>query len=940
MEATGSTKGAMSVFAHFVRRHRRALLALLVFAGLATALLNRALLPNYTLLPLDLIQSIAPWDHLDLGPLANPLISDPLYIFFPNRYFQATAIQNGQIPLWNPTILSGSPIIADPNFQPFYPPNLITAIFLPVQHALPWLAWGHLILTGGLMYGFLRQRKLVWLASVLGSGIWMLNSYLLVWLENPHRLSTLAWLPGIFWAYQKAVDDRRLDYAALGGLLLGLAILGGQVQFVLISGLVLGVYTVSMMVWNGFKRNQWSLRPLIPLFIVGAIGLGIGAIILLPSGEFAAYSQRIRYTAETVTRTRFPAQNLITAIAPDFYGNPVNPEGYWGQLPNYAELAIYFGVVAFLLAVTAPFVARWRQFAFTAVVVTLFILAVALGTPLVNVLFLFPGAQFIGLGRLLFALPFIGAWLAAIGLDGWLAAPKQRRWILIPVWLLIIGGAFVTLWAQRVTPQDHLATYIDLARSGVYLLLATALILVLPRNRRLFGGILVLLAFVDLLTAVWDFNPITSTAYLYPENEVVDYLHEDNSLYRVLPLQSERLIFGPNVMSVFGVQEIGGYSSLIQGDYHAFYKEISDQVEFSWLDSSLNKLAMSVFDPMVSLLNVKYVLSAKPLPTDEIVHADQMGCDATVFLDEDWATQSFTATKPGLNRIDIWQAPRASGDSSTIQFRLWRDTIDGDLVAEAEIPVSQTDAPEPLTTYFAPVADSAGQTFVWGVTGDQEAAVCAIGPDQDLAFTAYGTQLILRAERDGIWIYENPNTLPRAYLVHHAETVPANQLLERVSDTDFDFYHSVLLTSPLTDEQNGQLAESPIRSQGEATIVEYDLHKVDLNVTADRPGILVLADAHYPGWKVTVNGAEQKLHEVNSVFRGVFLPAGSHAVSFQFRPATLYWGLGIAALSVTLAMVIILGAFLGRRKSAAVVREVLPDQSDQSPAPESERLNS
>ena len=44
-------------------------------------------------------------------------------------------------------------------------------------------------------------------ASDFDGGIWLLNGYLLVWLENPHRLSTAAWLPGIF-TDLSAPDDR------------------------------------------------------------------------------------------------------------------------------------------------------------------------------------------------------------------------------------------------------------------------------------------------------------------------------------------------------------------------------------------------------------------------------------------------------------------------------------------------------------------------------------------------------------------------------------------------------------------------------------------------------------------------------------------------------------------------------------------------------------
>lgn len=895
---------------------RQSLIALAIFGLLATVLLNRALLPGYTLLPLDLIQGIAPWDHLDLGPLANPLISDPLYQFFPSRYFQTIEIGNGQIPLWNPFILTGTPIMADPNFQPFYFPNLIAAVFLPAHHALPWLAWGHLILTGWLMYGFLRQQRLHWLACILGGGIWMLNAYLVVWLENPHRLSTLAWLPGIFWTYQKAVDERRLDYAAVGGLLLGLSILGGQMQFIFASGLILGIYALSIVIWEAYKQGRLSLRPLIPLTTIFIIGLGVGAITLLPASEFAAYSQRVRYTPETILRTRFPWQHLVTLIAPDFYGNPVNPGGYWGQLPNYAELAIYFGVIPFLLALTAPFVAHQRKFTFSAITLTIFVIAAVLGTPLIRLLFLFPGSQFVVLNRLLFLIPFCGAWLAAIGLDGWLIAPKDRRWVLTPILLLLFVATIITLWNQQVTQESHPETYTDLKRSGLFLILAIILLLILSRNPRLIGGMLVVLAFVDLLQWGWDFNPITSTTYLYPENGVVEYLQQDTSLHRVLSLQSEKLVFGPNVLSVFGIQTIGAYTSLIQADYYDLYKTISDRVDFPWLRSSPNKLAMSVFEPMVSLLNVKYVLSAKPLPTEEILHFDQMGCDEAIFLNNHWMTQKFIAPKAGLNRVDILLAPRIDTDDSHIRFRLWRDNVDGDLIAETEILASQSGVPSSHTIYFAPVADSAGQPFVWGITGEENSAVCTVGPNKKLAFTAYGTQLISHGEIDGIWVYENPNTLPRAYLVHHADTISADQLLKRLSGSDFDIYHSVLITTPLSSDQSGQLAAQPIRSQGQVEITDYNLHRIDLNVTTSRPGILILLDANYPGWEATVNGSEQEILEVNSVFRGLFLPPGTHTVSFQFRPTTLYWGITLAGLSIVLAIAIILWTTFFRGKIA------------------------
>lgn len=293
--------------------------AALFFALLAIILLNKSLLPGYTLIPLDVLKIVAPWHYLEFGPRANRLLIDPLFIYYPNRYFLTQSLQAGQFPLWNPYLFTGTPTLADPNFQPFYLPNLLAALFLPAEKALPWLAFFHLTITGVLMFLFLRRHKLQWLAAVLGGAVWLLNGYGLVWLENPHRWSTACWIPGIFWAYEAAAQERKFSWAALAGLFLGMAVLGGQVQFVYMTGLMLGVYALVKAVLH--RQENWKM-PFVYLAVAGLIGLGIGALLLLPAAEFSAYSHRTAFNRETILQTQWPLQHLITLIAPDFFGNP------------------------------------------------------------------------------------------------------------------------------------------------------------------------------------------------------------------------------------------------------------------------------------------------------------------------------------------------------------------------------------------------------------------------------------------------------------------------------------------------------------------------------------------------------------------------------------------------------------------------------------------
>ena len=43
-------------------------------------------------------------------------------------------------------------------------------------------------------------------------------------------------------------------------------------------------------------------------------------------------------------------------------------------------------------------------------------------------------------------------------------------------------------------------------------------------------------------------------------------------------------------------------------------------------------------------------------------------------------------------------------------------------------------------------------------------------------------------------------------------------------------------------------------SGGEAQIVSYEPERVEIEATSRGPGLLVLSDLHYPGWKAEVDG--------------------------------------------------------------------------------------
>lgn len=62
------------------------------------------------------------------------------------------------------------------------------------------------------------------------------------------------------------------------------------------------------------------------------------------------------------------------------------------------------------------------------------------------------------------------------------------------------------------------------------------------------------------------------------------------------------------------------------------------------------------------------------------------------------------------------------------------------------------------------------------------------------------------------------------------------------------------------------------------------------NITADNSGWLVLSDTWYPGWQATVDGDQSPLYRADSIFRAVYVGAGSHQVEIKYRPSGFYFG--------------------------------------------------
>lgn len=68
-------------------------------------------------------------------------------------------------------------------------------------------------------------------------------------------------------------------------------------------------------------------------------------------------------------------------------------------------------------------------------------------------------------------------------------------------------------------------------------------------------------------------------------------------------------------------------------------------------------------------------------------------------------------------------------------------------------------------------------------------------------------------------------------------------------------------------------------------------------VQAEGPGRLVLSELMYPRWVARTDGRQIPIEPYEEILRSVKLPVGSHIVSFEFRPTSVYAGLGICLVT-------------------------------------------
>ena len=315
--------------------------------------------------------------------------------FYPLRFLMAQQVGAGHLPLWDPFIFCGFPLLATLQVGFFYPPSVIHYL-LPFDLAFNYYTILHYFLAACFMYFLLQHYRLSATASFFGGVVFAFSGYLLSVSNMNTSLSSAIWVPLVLLFFDRLVRDRNFVNISLLGVLLALQFLGGEPTVIYVTLLMLVAYAL---VFSG----SWirALKSGAALGMSGAIALGLVAVQLLPFLELVGRSDRAMAAAyELVTIRSLPLREIMTFVFPYFYGNPAQFGGYSatlvGRLSQDWLISPYFGILP-LAFVFLPFRGSHKKQAlfFAATAAVFLLLAFGKYTPFYRLAYFIPGVSLI-----------------------------------------------------------------------------------------------------------------------------------------------------------------------------------------------------------------------------------------------------------------------------------------------------------------------------------------------------------------------------------------------------------------------------------------------------------------------------------------------------------------------------------------------------------------
>jgi hypothetical protein len=617
------------------------------------------------------------------------------------REFGFAELARGNLALWNPHIFSGAPFFGNTQSALLYPINWLFLV-LPLALATNWSIALNAWLLGAFMYLWAWRRGLHPLAAFVCAALLMLCAPYFLHVPAGHLniVSAIPWIPLQFLAIDEWLASRRRIWCLIGMLAVAMQLLAGQPQYVYLTGLVAGGYALLRLL----ERHDHRAAAALGLVSVYAGGALLAAVQLFAGIQATSETIRSRpLPFQFAASFNFPPENLITLLAPGFFGDMTN-QPYWGRWYLW-EACGFIGVTGLALAGYGMAQAKTAgKKALLALAAITLLLALGDSTPLFRILFdwlpLFD--RFRGAGKFIFITALILVLFAGCGLDRML---RERT---VPVRAIVVGavvamaicGAAIAIrsldWSvvtaaivatgegytdPRRLPASQAFASLGLLLAGVTLAAAVCLAFWTRREPRavfLLAALAIgeVFAFAQMQRTTFD-----STQVVIPE--LRQFLAEHPGQYRILNL------WNPNAAMSMRALEVWGYDPGVTRRYAEFMEWSAGGDP----DLATNYVRFRRLHPLLSMLRLQYVVVVEnnlmtiqpaalaPLRRLELVGAYQVHAQRDGIL-QAMGKASFDPRKEVILEREPMPAPVAAPAQG--QARVIRDGTDF-IEVEAEV---------------------------------------------------------------------------------------------------------------------------------------------------------------------------------------------------------------------------------------------------------------
>ncbi len=571
--------------------------------------------------------------------------------FYPNIVSWVDAIKNSELPLWNPYIMCGEPLLASVQPAFLYPLSFLYLI-LPVDFAFNLTIVLHFFLCGIFTFLLMKELKASDEAASISAIIFTFSGYLLSVHNVMSTLLSVTWFPVSVTLFLKSLRQRSWKSVILCAFSLYCMFAGGGLEIIIMTAGILFLLALFPCLYEQKEITLPFLKRTGCYITVLLFFLLIGAVQILPFLELLHHSIRssgISYQEATIWS--LAPKNLLYLFAPDIFWK--GPKFYWTD-QSWLK-TIYTGFIPFLLAAFFLLEKGKRRFLVVFIMAGAFFLSLGGHNPFYPFLFEWiPGLKKIRYPvKFFFIVIFFICLAAGWGWD-YLQKYLQKRSTRRLLFFLFSVFAFfcsVVLLFLEYYPDLFWKTFHfekvfslsmfkneiilhNIKRVIFFAIVGSTLLFLLGQKTKLRSYAFYGFIFLLLLDLFWGnyghFDTIDKTI-LHKTTDNQNVLKNDEELFRFfvqlkiikeipMPYNNEEAhlmisknIFCPNLLIEHKKFDIWGFSVLALKNY----SKILSLVQSASLPDSTN---------LLNFLNVKYVLWSEELecPGYELIRKDNL----------------------------------------------------------------------------------------------------------------------------------------------------------------------------------------------------------------------------------------------------------------------------------------------------------------------------